>query len=89
MSAKMGRPTDNPKNIRFEIRLDNDTNEKLEKCSSELNLTKTDVIRKGIDLVEKSIKNKTLPTTTNQQQRLISTNPERNGNTIISFFSGK
>lgn len=56
MSAKMGRPTDNPKNIRFEIRLDNDTNEKLEKCSSELNLTKTDVIRKGIDLVEKSIK---------------------------------
>lgn len=57
MSAKMGRPkSDNPKNINLKIRLDKDTNEKLEKCSSELNLTKTDVIRKGIDLVEKSIK---------------------------------
>lgn len=57
MSAKMGRPkSDNPKNIRLEIRLDKDTNEKLENCSNELNLTKTDVIKKGIDLVEKSIK---------------------------------
>ena len=57
MSAKMGRPkSENPKNIRLEIRLDKPTNDKLEKCSDELSMTKTDVIKKGIDLVEKSIK---------------------------------
>ncbi|MED9992434.1 MAG: hypothetical protein U0J27_09035 [Phascolarctobacterium faecium] len=57
MSPRTGRPkTDNPKNIRLEIRLDNETNEILEKCSAVLNLTKTDVIKRGISLVEKSIK---------------------------------
>lgn len=56
MSAKMGRPTDNPKNINLTIRLDKATNDKLEKCSDELSMTKTDVIKMGIDLVEKTIK---------------------------------
>ncbi|WP_443686055.1 hypothetical protein, partial [Phascolarctobacterium faecium] len=57
MSPRIGRPkTDNPKNIRLEIRLDKKTSEILEKCSSVLNLTKTDVIKQGISLVEKSIK---------------------------------
>lgn len=57
MSAKMGRPkSENPKNINLTIRLDKATNDKLEKCSDELSMTKTDVIKKGIDLVEKSIK---------------------------------
>lgn len=57
MSPWTGRPkTDNPKNIRLEIRLDNETNKILEKCSAVLNLTKTDVIKRGISLVEKSIK---------------------------------
>ena len=57
MSPRIGRPkTDNPKNIRLEIRLDKKTSEILEKGSSVLNLTKTDVIKQGISLVEKSIK---------------------------------
>lgn len=57
MSPRTGRPkSDNPKNIRLEIRLDKETNETLEHCAEILKLTKTDVIKKGIDLVEKSIK---------------------------------
>ncbi len=57
MTPKIGRPkSNNPKNIRLEIRLDKETNELLENCSKILNLTKTDVIKKGIDLVFESIK---------------------------------
>ena len=43
--------TDNPRNVRLEIRLTKEESETLEKCSKELNLTKTDVIVKGIRLV--------------------------------------
>lgn len=38
--------------MRFEIRLNKETADKLEKCAKKLDITKTDVIKKGIDLVE-------------------------------------
>ncbi len=52
---KMGRPTDNPKGNYTGIRLSDDENKKLDFCMKETGMTKTDVIRKGIDLVYKEI----------------------------------
>lgn len=57
MCPKTGRPkSDNPKNIRLEIRLDRETNQILERCAEKLNTTKTDVIKRGILLVDEKEK---------------------------------
>lgn len=45
---KVGRPTDNPKDISLKIRLDKGTDEKLEACIHAMNLSKAEVIRLGI-----------------------------------------
>ena len=52
MSSKIGRPkVDNPKNVEVKIRLDNITNNKLLKYCENNNLTRTEAIRKGINLL--------------------------------------
>ena len=43
--------TNNPKNVRLEIRLTQSENELLENCAKKMNTTKTEVINKGIRLV--------------------------------------
>ncbi len=53
--AKTGRPTENPATNQFRVRLTNDDLEKLNKCSDILGINKSDVIRKGIDLVHKGL----------------------------------
>lgn len=54
-----GRPkSDNPKNVRLEIRLTQNENELLEECSEKLNTTKTEVIKMGIRLVKEEINKK-------------------------------
>ena len=45
---KMGRPTDNPKDISLKIRLDTGTAEKLQSCAEDLKGSKAEVIRRGI-----------------------------------------
>lgn len=56
MSPKTGRPkSDNPKNIRLEIRLTQKQSEMLAKCADELNLTRTAIIVKGIEKVYQEI----------------------------------
>ena len=45
---KLGRPTDNPKDIVLKIHLDKNTNDKLIKCSVEMQASKAEVIRQGI-----------------------------------------
>lgn len=45
---KLGRPTDNPKDIVLKIRLDKDTSHKLEQCSGEMEVPKAEVVRRGI-----------------------------------------
>ncbi|CAB1245029.1 conserved protein of unknown function [Ruminococcaceae bacterium BL-6] len=45
---KLGRPTDNPKNIVLKIRLDKDTSHKLEHCSGKMKVPKAEVVRQGI-----------------------------------------
>ena len=52
---KLGRPTDNPKKRRFEIRLTDNQFKNLTECSEKLNITKTDVIITGIELVKKNL----------------------------------
>lgn len=47
--AKMGRPKSlNPKDIRFSIRIDANTNEKLEKYAEDNQITVAEAIRRAI-----------------------------------------
>ena len=55
MSPRTGRPTQDKRDKRFEIRLSSQTYEMLEKCSKELNLTKAEVIHKGIAMVNEEV----------------------------------
>lgn len=57
MSPK-GRPTNDLKNKRFEIRLSENTYNILEECSNSLKISKSEVIHKGIELVKKDLDNK-------------------------------
>lgn len=56
MSPKIGRPkSETPKDTMLRVRLDEAYCQKLEQCAAKLNISKSNVVRKGIDLVEKSI----------------------------------
>lgn len=51
MSVKMGRPlSDNPKARQITIRLDNEGIRLLEKCCELTNLSKSEILRQGLDL---------------------------------------
>ena len=53
----MGRPkSDNPRNIRLEIRLDKQENEILEECTKSLSLTKTEVLMRGLKEIYSQMK---------------------------------
>lgn len=55
--AKMGRPkSDNPKSTRFSIRLDDETLAKVDEIATSYSLTRTQVIRQGIELLHRHIK---------------------------------
>lgn len=57
MQAKIGRPkSKNPRNKRLEIKLTEKELEKINKCSSILNKTRTDTILLGISKIEEEIK---------------------------------
>lgn len=51
MSPRTGRPTEDPKKLRLELRLSEKDEEKLDFCCSILHLSKAEVIRMGIDEV--------------------------------------
>ncbi len=57
MSSK-GRPTQDKRDKRFEIRLSSDTYDTLEECSEKLGITKAQVVHKGIALVKEEIDKK-------------------------------
>ena len=57
MSPK-GRPTEDKKDKRFEIRLSESTAKILEECSERLEISKSAVIHKSIVLVKKEIDKK-------------------------------
>lgn len=56
MSPRTGRPTEDPKNTRMELRLSDSDTEKLNFCCKVLGLTKAEVIRRGIDKVYQEAK---------------------------------
>lgn len=59
MSPRTDRPTNDPRGTnRTGVRLTDSDMEKLEFCVKETGMTKTDIIRKGIDLVYREITKK-------------------------------
>ncbi len=57
-NKKMGRPTDNLKNGIIKIRADEQTIEKLSECSKKLSMSRSDVVRKGINDIYDSLNKK-------------------------------
>lgn len=55
-TKKMGRPTDNPKDISLKVRLDKATAEKLDECVAELEVSKAEVVRRGVHKVHDDLK---------------------------------
>lgn len=56
MTPKMGRPhKEVTKSVNLGIRITEETADKLKKCSEKLNISRTEVIEKGIDLVFESV----------------------------------
>lgn len=53
---KMGRPTDNPKTYRESFRLSESDMEKINFCIERTGMSKTDVVRTGIDKVYSELK---------------------------------
>ena len=52
MSPRTGRPkSDNPKDVDIKVRVDSETNQRLIMFAEEHNLTRTEVIRRGIEMV--------------------------------------
>lgn len=52
MSPRTGRPTDNPKNQRLEIRLSESESERLKVISESMGTNKTNILMMGLQLVE-------------------------------------
>lgn len=53
---KMGRPTDDPKNLMIKFRVSTEDIEKLEFCAEKTKQTKSEIIRQGINEVYTKIK---------------------------------
>lgn len=52
MSPRTGKPTSNKKTERLEIRLTPEEAQDLQECADRLNVSKTEVINKGVQLVK-------------------------------------
>ncbi|MCI8750927.1 MAG: ribbon-helix-helix protein, CopG family [Lachnospiraceae bacterium] len=55
-TKKVGRPTDNVKDFMLRTRMDKETVDKLEYLSKELKLSKSEIVRRGINKQYKEIK---------------------------------
>ena len=59
MSPSKGRPPiENPKSVRLEIRLTEKQAETLAECAERLQVTRTDVINKGVEMVKAELDKK-------------------------------
>lgn len=47
-NKKMGRPTDNPKNTSIKFKADDETVKKLKECSEKLEVSRAEVLRRGV-----------------------------------------
>ena len=55
-AKKMGRPTDNPKDIDIKFRFDKGTAEKLQECSDKMKITRAEVVRRGVQKMHDDLK---------------------------------
>ncbi len=55
-AKKIGRPTDNPKDITMKIRFDKDTFKKLHECSEKLKISRAEVVRRGVRKMHDGLK---------------------------------
>lgn len=55
---KMGRPTDNPKDIMVKFRADKTTYENLKECSDKLGVSQAEVLRRGVKKVHDDLEEK-------------------------------
>lgn len=58
MSPRTGRPTSNKKTERLEIRMTKDELKDLQDCSKRMQISKTEVINKGVQLVKAELDKK-------------------------------
>lgn len=58
MSPRTGRPTSEPKNNQYRIRLSDREVEMLDVCCKETGLSKSDIVRKGIEKIYKEVTKK-------------------------------
>lgn len=59
MSPSKGRPPiENPKSVRFEIRMTKEQAETLSECAERLQVTRTDVVNKGVEMVKAELDKK-------------------------------
>lgn len=56
MPRKVGRPTDNPKTIKLQIRVSEETMNDIDFCAQKLQTNRSEIVRKGIALVKDQIK---------------------------------
>jgi uncharacterized protein (DUF1778 family) len=57
MSPRTGRPPkENPRNVNLNIRITKEESERIQNCADKLNMTRTDTIMKGIEMVEREVK---------------------------------
>lgn len=56
MAKKMGRPTDDPKGRRLNVRLSDNDVDKLEYCSKKLNASDSEIVRMSIDKLYQELK---------------------------------
>lgn len=56
MEGKKGRPTSCPKTVQTRIRMTKEQSEKLSDCSKKLNISKTEVVVKGIEMIYENLK---------------------------------
>ena len=48
-TKKIGRPTESPKDYMLRVRLDKEILQKLDECCEDQGLTRSEVVRKGIE----------------------------------------
>lgn len=56
MSPRTGRPTDNPKNDRITIRLDNESSQILSEYCRKIKVDRAEAVRRGIKLLKDETK---------------------------------
>ena len=76
MSPRTGRPPiENPKSVKMNIRISEETAKNLQKCAETLKISRVNVIEKGIQLVKAEIEKITVPPSRGKLSETVTTPP--------------